>query len=70
MMTKISAAHIRDEVCKLVSAQVEAFGHRGPLTSSELCEFHIRNEEIKILCQQLDQITARVIMEQRSKRAA
>jgi hypothetical protein len=70
MMMESSTANIRDEVCRLVSAQVEAFGRRRPLTSSELCEFHIRNEEIKILCQQLDQLTARVIIEQRSKKAA
>jgi hypothetical protein len=61
---------IKDEVHVLIDAQIETFGRRAPLTPSQLQEFHCRFEKIGTLCQELDRIGARSVIERQLKRAA
>ena len=68
-MTTPSSA-IKDEVHVLIDAQIETFGHRAPLTPSQLQEFHCRFEKISTLCQELDRIGTRSVIERHLKRAA
>jgi hypothetical protein len=64
MMT-IPASSIRDEVRVLIDVQVETFGQPASLTSSQLREFHDRSETIRALCQELNRIGARSVIERR-----
>ncbi len=69
MMTTPASA-IKDEVRVLIDAQIETFGHPAPLTPSQLCEFHDRSETIRMLCQELNRIGTRNVMERRLARAS
>jgi len=69
MMTTPASA-IKDEVRVLIEVQVETFGQPTPLTSSQLHEFHDRSEKISTLCQELNRIGARSVLERRLERAS
>jgi hypothetical protein len=69
MMTTPATA-IRDEVRKLIQAQIETFGRSSPLTSSELSECHHRAEKIRQLGQELDRISTMTILSERFGKAA
>ena len=65
------ASAIKDELRVLIEVQIETFGQPSPLTSSdELCEFHDRAEKIRMLCQELNRIGARSVIERRLVRAS
>ncbi len=64
------ASAIKDEVRLLIEVQIETFGQPTPLTSSQLCEFHYRSEKISTLCQELNRIGTRNVMERRLARAS
>ena len=64
MMTTPASA-IKDEVRVLIDAQIETFGQPAPLTPSQLREFHYRSEKLKLLCQELNRIVTRSVMERR-----
>jgi hypothetical protein len=65
-----SASAIKDEVRLLIDVQIETFGQPAPLTSSQLHEFHHRCEMIGTLCQELDRIGTRSVIERRLERVA
>jgi hypothetical protein len=67
MMTTPASA-IKDEVRVLIDVQIETFRQRTPLTSSQLDEYHGRAEKIRMLCQELDRIGARSVIERRLER--
>ncbi len=67
MMTTPATA-IKDEVRLLIDVRIETFGQPAPLTSSQLREFHYRFEKISALCQELNRIGARSVIERRSER--
>ena len=64
------ARAIEDEVHVLIDVQIETFGQPTPLTSSQLREFHHRSEKLKMLCQELDRIDTRSVIEQELERAS
>jgi hypothetical protein len=64
------ASAIKDEVRLLIEIQIETFGQPTPLTSSQLHEFHYRSEKISTLCQELDRIGTRSVIEQELERAS
>ena len=64
------ASAIKDEVRLLIDVQIETFGQPAPLTSSQLREFHYRFEKISTLCQELNRIDTRSVIERRLERAA
>jgi hypothetical protein len=57
------AGIIRDQVRQLIESQILLFVQRAPLTSSQLHEHHCRSEEIRILCQELDRIGTKDVIE-------
>jgi len=61
---------IKDEVRVLIDVQIETFGQPVPLTSSQLREFHYRSEKISSLCQELNRIGARSVLERRLETAS
>ncbi len=69
MMTTPASA-IKDEVRVLIDVQIETFGQPALLTPSQLCEFHDRSETISMLCQELNRIGTKSIMERRFERAS
>ena len=64
------ASAIKDEVHLLIDIQIETFGKPAPLTNSQLREYHYRSEKLKILCQELDRIGTRNVIEQELERAS
>ena len=68
MITPASA--IKDEVRLLINIQIETFGQPASLTSPQLREFHQRSEKISTLCQELNRIGTRSVLEQRLERAS
>jgi len=64
------ASAIKDEVRLLIDVQIETFGQPAPLTNSQLREFHYRSEEISSLCQELNRIGARSVIERRLEKAS
>ncbi len=64
------ASAIKDEVRLLIDVQIETFGQPAPLTNSQLREFHYRSEEISSLCQELNRIGARSVIERRLEGAS
>jgi hypothetical protein len=64
MMTTPATA-IKDEVRVLIDVQIETFGQPAPLTPSQLREFHDRSDAIRMLCQELNRIGARSVIERR-----
>src|SRR5271166_943990 len=64
------ASAIKDEVRLLIDVQIETFGQPAPLTNSQLREYHYRSEKLKMLCQELNRIGARGVMERRLERAS
>jgi hypothetical protein len=64
------ASAIKDEVRVLIDIQIKTFGQPTPLTSSQLHEFHYRSEKISTLCQELNRIGTRSVMERRLERAS
>ena len=63
MMTTPASA-IKDEVRLLVDVQIESFRQPTPLTSSQLREYHCRSEKIMMLCQEVDRIGTRSVIEE------
>jgi len=68
MTTPVSA--IKDEVRLLINIQIETFGQPASLTSPQLREFHCRFEKISSLCQELNRIGARSVIERRLEGAS
>jgi hypothetical protein len=64
------ASAIEGEVYVLIDVQIETFGQPTPLTSSQLRKFHHRSEKLKMLCQELDRIGTRSVIEQELERAS
>jgi len=64
------ASAIEDEVRVLIAVQIETFRQTTPLTSSQLRKFHHRSEKLKMLCQELDRIGTRSVIEQGLERAS
>jgi hypothetical protein len=64
------ASAIKDEVRLLIDIQIETFRQPIPLTNSQLRDYHYRSEKLKMLCQELDRIGTRSVMERRLKRAS
>ena len=64
------ARAIEDEVHVLIDVQIETFGQPTPLTSSQLRKFHHSSEKLKMLCQELDRIDTRSVIEQELERAS
>lgn len=64
------ATAIRDEVRKLIQAQIETFGQASPLTSSELREHHSRAEKIKQLGEELDRIGTMSVLAEKFRKAS
>jgi len=64
------ASAIKDEVHLLIEIQIEAFRQPTALTSSQLREFHDRSETIRMLCQELNWIGTRSVMERRFEKAS
>ena len=58
MMTKPAFA-IKLEVSQLVELQIQTLRQESTLTSSELLDYRMRAEKIKILYQELDRIGRR-----------
>jgi hypothetical protein len=54
---------IEDEIQQLIRFQIDNFGQPTPLTSSQLDEHHRRSEKIRILCEELDRISTRRVVE-------
>jgi hypothetical protein len=69
MMTTPATA-IKDKVRLLVDVQIKTFGQSAPLTNSQLREYHYRSEKLKMLCQELNRIGARSVIEQGLERAS
>jgi hypothetical protein len=63
------ASAIKDEVRVLIEVQIKTLGQPTPLTSSQLHEFHSRTENLKLLCQELNRMGARRVIEQELERA-
>jgi pyruvate/2-oxoglutarate dehydrogenase complex dihydrolipoamide dehydrogenase (E3) component len=57
-------ADTKDEVRVLIDVQIETFGQSAPLTSAQVSEFRYRSERISTLCQDLNRIGARSVIEQ------
>lgn len=55
-MTNSPATTIFYEACELMSAQIDALENPEPLTTEQLLEFQGRSEQIRVLCEQLDQV--------------
>jgi hypothetical protein len=64
------ASAIKDEVRLLINVQIETFGQPTPLTNSQLREYHYRSEKLKMLCQELDRIGTRNVIEGQLERAS
>jgi len=45
-----------DEMCDLISAQIDALEALEPLTPDQLCEYQSRSEKIRVLCGALEQM--------------
>ncbi len=60
---------IKDEVRVLIEVQIETFRQPAPLTPFQLSEFHERSEKISTLCQELNRIGTRSVIEQKLDRA-
>jgi hypothetical protein len=69
MMTTPANA-IKNEIRGLIHVQIEIFGQPAPLTSFELEECRHRTERIKLLGQELDQVSTTAILEERFGRAS
>lgn len=63
------ASAIEDEVHVLIDVQIETFGQHAHLTSSQLRKFHHRSEKLQMLCQELDRIGTRSVIELELERA-
>jgi len=68
MMTTPATA-IRDEVRKLIQAQIETFSRSSRLTPSELSEHHYRAERIRQLGHELDRIGTMTILREKFGKA-
>jgi hypothetical protein len=64
------ASAIKDEVHLLIDVQIETFRQPTPLTNSQLREYHYRSEKLKMLCQELDRIGTRSVLERQLKKAS
>lgn len=64
------APAINDEIAELIQIQIQTFGQRSQLTSSELAECHCRSERIRLLGLELDRIGKTAIRDKRFGRAS
>lgn len=69
-MTTPPANTIQDELCKLVSTQIEVFKQPAPLTSEQVREFRERTKKIRILQEELDRVSLAAFRENRSGKAS
>jgi hypothetical protein len=67
MVATTPASAIKDELRVLIDAQIETFGQPAPLTPFQLREFQDRSEKIRMLCQELNRIGTRSVIERRSE---
>jgi hypothetical protein len=51
-----SPATVRDEIYVLISAQLDMFEGAAPLSSAQWLEFESRAENIRMLCEEFDQL--------------
>ena len=63
-MTTLATA-IKDEVRVLIDVQIETFGQASTVNIFSTREFHYRFEKISTLCQELNRIGARSVIERR-----
>jgi hypothetical protein len=70
MVATTPASAIKDELRVLIDAQIESFGQPAPLTPSQLREFHDCSEKIRMLCQELNRIDTRSVLERWLERAS
>ena len=61
---------IKDEVRLLMDIQIETLRQSATITSSQLREYRWRAKQIRTLCQELDRIAARSVMEKRLEKAS
>ena len=66
-MTTPTAA-IKHEVQTLIDFQIETFAQPTPITSSQLHEYHSRSQKLRTLCQELDRIGTRSVVDPRMAR--
>jgi hypothetical protein len=64
------ASAIKDEVRLLIDIQIETLRQPAPITSSQLPEYHYRSEKLRTLCQELDRIDTRRVVERELERAS
>jgi hypothetical protein len=64
------ASAIKDEVRLLIDIQIETLRQPAPITSSQLHEYHYRSEKLRTLCQELDRIGTRRVVERELERAS
>jgi hypothetical protein len=58
-----AAAAIKREVQTLIDFQIETFRQPAPITSSQLHEYHSRSEKLRMLCQELDRIGSKSVVD-------
>jgi hypothetical protein len=59
------ASGIKEEVCLLIEVQIATFGQPTPLTTFQLRELHFPSEKIGALCEELDRVGTRNVLELR-----
>ena len=64
------AAAIKHEVQTLIDFQIEIFTQPAPITSSQLHEYHDRSEKLRMLCQELDRIGSKSVVDRRMEMAS
>jgi hypothetical protein len=64
------AIAIKDEVRQLIDIQIETLRQPAPITSFQLHEYHYRSEKLRTLCQELDRIGTRRVVERELERAS
>jgi hypothetical protein len=61
---------IKREVQTLIDFQIETFAQPTAITSSQLHEYHSRSEKLRMLCQELDRIGSRSVVDRRMEMAS
>jgi hypothetical protein len=64
------ASAIKDEVRLLIDVQIETLRQPAPITSSQLHEYRYRSEKLRTLCQELDRIGTRSVVDRKLERAS
>jgi hypothetical protein len=61
---------IKHEVRTLIDFQIATFAQLTAITSSQLHEYHSRSEKLRTLCQELDRIGTRSVVDGRREMAS